>query len=217
MIRDKIISRAKKVYGCDMPSCRSTLRDEIYFPRGLFYLGNCPPKLIVIDCKPGKLYSTLGEKRWDSYEEACLWERDCFGSIQGGNQVRYHKRLLMYLEYIVNSHRLSYSDVERDRSQLTDDLFSQVYRTNIVKCSSCYNPSKLSPDMRNCVENHLSKELAYCKHRPVLCLGTNTYECFKEYVRDYPNTVVKIPNPLSRQPMEDIFDELEQARMKLNL
>ena len=118
----RVKNHAEKLYVCDLP-CKNVLRDEeYYFPRGIFYLGDSLPELIVMGKNPGHMIEELSEKR-SSYEEAVKFELTCFKFMTGVN-FRFHVRLLQYLEYFINSNYLLYQEAKERREEITEDVFT---------------------------------------------------------------------------------------------
>tara|TARA_B100001750_G_C15231072_1_gene458144 strand:- start:49 stop:714 length:666 start_codon:yes stop_codon:yes gene_type:complete len=214
----RVKNHAEKLYVCDLP-CKNVLRDEeYYFPRGIFYLGDSLPKLIVIGKNPGHMIKELSEKR-SSYEEAVKFESICFKFKTGKNFV-FHQRLLQYLEYLINSNYIDYQEAKRRREEITEDVFTKVYKTNFIKCSTPNEQesfSNLKTEISNCVDNYLKVELDYCQNPPILFLGNESYYEFHRQIPDYPNRVAKIKHPSYPYRKEDEETELENVKHELGL
>ena len=214
----RVKNHAEKLYVCDLP-CINVLRDEeYYFPRGIFYLGDSLPQLIVMGKNPGHRIEELDEKR-SSYEEAVKFELMCFKIMTGVN-FRFHIRLLQYLEYFINSNYLNYQEAKERRVEITEDVFTKVYKTNFIKCSTPNEQesfSNLKTEISNCVDNYLKVELDYCQNPPILFLGEESYEEFQRQIPNYPNRVAMIRHPSYAYRKDDEETELENVKHELAL
>lgn len=211
LIYPKIKERAEEVFRCDVPRCTNIIRDGVHCPRGVFYLGDAPPKLLLLTKMPGGIFTDMGEQRWSDYEESVEWEKRCFSEFDGDG-LKFHIRILRYLEFILHSNFLSYDDTRLMREELTENIFREVYKTHLVKCT-CSIPEP-NREAGLCLHEHLRDELEYCENPPILCLGDFQYDIFRKFFPSYLK-VTKIKDPSRPISEASLGAELERVQRRL--